>query len=204
HENIVRFFGCHKSEKHVWMVLEYLNRGSVARHIKSYGRIAESSAAFILKSITQALHYLHFNGIVHGDVKGDNILLGSKGEIKLADFGLSFCGVSNTRAGTYLWMAPEIVKKEQFGTSSDVWSLGICAIECLDGEPPFSHESPTNIIKSIKTNRKRQAQRKVSCKCQEFLDCCLETLPSARSSSETLLNVIVFVSFYKLTEIISL
>ncbi|XP_076328670.1 uncharacterized protein LOC143234862 [Tachypleus tridentatus] len=96
--------------------------------------------------ILQAVQYLHDNNIVHRDIKGDNILLGKDWTIKLADFGISaqLSPEQNKRTslvGTRRWMAPELVKQIEYGPEVDIWSLGITAIEMVNGKPPYHQEN---------------------------------------------------------------
>ncbi|KAJ7516217.1 hypothetical protein O6H91_22G047700 [Diphasiastrum complanatum] len=126
--------------------LEYMPGGSLADLMKKFGgRLNEQLIRAYTKGILQGLQYIHSQGVVHCDIKGKNILVGSSG-VKLADFGsakrVGEDGSSGdclaVMKGTPLWMAPEVVRQEEQGTGSDIWSLGCTVVEMATGRAPWS------------------------------------------------------------------
>jgi len=150
--------GYYYGESTIWVVMELMDSGCLADVLEHHGELflTEPQMARIMTAVCQALVCLHSLNCIHRDMKSDNILLNTKGEVKLADFGFSAQLTSasarrKTVVGTPYWMAPEIVNGQEYGFAVDVWSVGIILMEMAEGEPPFVDMPPLRALFCIST-----------------------------------------------------
>ncbi len=179
-----------------------------------FNKLKEPQIALLCKETLKSLAFLHSQHRVHRDIKSDNVLLGLNGEIKLSDFGFaaqlteeidkrkSVVGECHTNvfpswfshafliAGTPYWMAPEIIRGQDYGVKVDLWSLGIMAIEMAEGEPPLIDEPPLRALLLIVTRGAPTLKEPHlwSDEFKDFLARCLDTDAKTRASSEELLQ----------------
>jgi protein-serine/threonine kinase len=192
HANIVQVFEAYLHRNFMWIVMEYMDGGSLtdllfdlAEHKE---QLTEPQIAYVCREVLVALGQLHRLHRIHRDIKSDNCLLArSSGSIKLADFG--YCAQltaerdkRTTCVGTPFWMAPELIRSLEYDYKVDVWSLGILAIECAEGEPPWIRETPLRAMFLITTRGppKLGDPARWSAQFHHFLHACLAMQPMDR------------------------
>ncbi|KAL6936043.1 hypothetical protein ACO0OL_002234 [Hanseniaspora opuntiae] len=146
HLNIVQYLGFEAKNNVYSLFLEYVAGGSVGSLIRMFGRFDDELIRFLNHQVLQGLSYLHNQGILHRDMKADNLLLDLDGVCKISDFGISkkstdiYSNSEMTMTGTIFWMAPEMVDTKQgYSAKVDVWSLGCIVLEMFAGKRPWSN-----------------------------------------------------------------
>ncbi|XP_009869221.1 PREDICTED: mitogen-activated protein kinase kinase kinase kinase 4-like, partial [Apaloderma vittatum] len=207
HRNIATYYGAFVKKSpagqddQLWLVMEYCGAGSVTDLVKKTkgNCFKEDWIAYICREVLRGLAHLHAHHVIHRDIKGQNVLLTENAEVKLVDFGVSAqldrtIGRRNTFIGTPYWMAPEVIACEEnpdstYDYRSDLWSLGITAIEMAEGAPPLCDMHPMRALFLIPRNPPPKLKsRKWSKKFLNFVESCLVKNYLHRPSTETLLK----------------
>jgi eukaryotic-like serine/threonine-protein kinase len=154
HPNIVSVYDWGKYSNTYYMAMEYVQGRTLADILKANGHVSSVQAAEIASEVSAALAFAHKNGVVHRDIKPANILIGSAGQVKVADFGIARAMNAATEAnltqvgsvmGTATYFSPEQAQGAQPDPRSDLYSLGIVLYEMVAGQPPFVGENPVSI-----------------------------------------------------------
>lgn len=193
HKNVCNYITSYATEHELWIVMEYIDGCSLTDLLHT--QMTESEIACILRESLKALEYIHAEGIIHRDVKSDNILIMADGRVKLADFGFT-CRITPERpkrrsvVGTPYWMAPEVVRGTEYDTLADIWSLGVMALEMADGVVPRLDLPPIKALFVISTEPPPELEDPDdwSDEFKDFLACCLVKDVSLRKNATELLQ----------------
>jgi Protein kinase domain/P21-Rho-binding domain len=198
HDNVVEYFDSFMQGDTLWVVMEFMGGGCLTEILEQWEngvKMDEGMIAYVCYATTAGLQYIHERNRFHRDIKSDNMLIGEDGVIKLADFGYA-AQLSeskqkrNTIVGTPYWMAPELIRGQNYDAKVDVWSTGIMLYECCEGEPPYMEFPPLRALFLITTKGipPLKDAGQWSSELQDYVAKCLEKEPEDRSDCAALLS----------------
>jgi len=203
HDNIVKYYGSYFKSPELFIAMEFCEAGSLLEIYDAFPKLEvpcnEAEISFVMRESLKGLEYLHNTmHIIHRDLKAANILVTSKGQVKLADFGVSAQLTPerpnrNTLIGTPYWMAPEVIQMDSvapYDQKTDIWSLGITAIELAEKNPPLVDLAPMRALCLIPFEPPPTLSRPHlwSENFNDFIRVCLNKDPAERKSATELLQ----------------
>lgn len=164
HEAIVAVHDLVEKDDGLYLVTEFVDGADLARVLAKGGALPGECVAAIGARVADALDYVHYNALLHRDVKPANVMASREGEVKLMDFGIAKGeeDASLTRAGMLIgspsYMAPEVLAGEDAGPPADLWALGVTLYELLTGEKPFRGRDAEELFAAIQRGRFRKVR----------------------------------------------
>jgi len=175
-----------QTNEHLYFVIEFVVGGDLLFHLMKVTQFDEERVVFYTAELVLALEFLHYKGILHRDLKLENVMLTDKGHVKLTDFGVCTKemhlpgATTNTFCGTPSYIAPEVIKYEPYGFPVDWWALGISVYYMLVGKTPFYARSQSLIFKRIESNNVTFPNKVVSEAAQSVIAGLLTKDPAER------------------------
>jgi len=151
HPNIVNIYDIGEEEDLYYIVMEYIDGTTLKTYIKNFAPVPPENAVFVLKQIASAIEHAHQYGIIHRDIKPQNILIDDQDHVKVTDFGIAMGLTSttitytNSIMGSAHYISPEQARGEKATVKSDIYAFGIVMYEMLTGQLPFSGDSPVSV-----------------------------------------------------------
>jgi serine/threonine protein kinase len=192
HPNIISLKGHFEDSETIYLVLEYISGKDCSKFFK-HNLPTKLQIKSVMRQLVESIIYIHKQGIVHRDIKLENILIDKHFNIRLTDFGL--CAIKETEfdimhetLGTLRYTAPELIKGDGYNDSVDIWGIGIVFFMLLTGEYPFNGSSKTSIFKRIQEKRIHYSQYNFDKKEINLLKLLLKKDPEERIEIEDILN----------------
>ncbi|CDK27038.1 unnamed protein product [Kuraishia capsulata CBS 1993] len=206
HVNIVQYLGFEQKDQTYSLFLEYVAGGSVGSCIRRHGCFDEPLIRFLTTQVLEGLAFIHRRGILHRDLKADNLLLEIDGTCKISDFGISkkmsdiyANNADMSMQGSIFWMAPEVVdstiqsRKQGYSAKVDIWSLGCVVLEMYEGKRPWADRGAFSAIFSLGKTKlappiSEETHKLMSPAGRDFLDLCFQVNPEKRPTARELLT----------------
>lgn len=186
HPNIVEIYDIIHIRYNVYIVMEYAGKDNLQNYLKLRGKLPEPRARNMMASILGAIEYLHNKDIAHRDLKCGNILINSRNQLKITDFGFARIMVpdklSETFCGSIAYSAPEVLQKIPYRPRlQDVWGLGVITYQMVVGKLPFDEMNMKKMIR-VQTKQQFELPQHLSVAIKELIQSVLEPNPDKRLS----------------------
>jgi eukaryotic-like serine/threonine-protein kinase len=207
HPSICTIHGVDYLGEEPLLVMEHVKGIPLSKVIRGRRSVSVSTALDFARQIASAVAHAHERGVIHGDLKSSNIMVGPDGHVTILDFGLAVRNdactpggeIDSTRlaptssaagtAGTVPYMAPEIIRGQPSSVQSDIWALGVLLFEMLVGRRPFAGGTPYEMASNILVNHRTRMESLIQGPIREVIDRCLAIDPADRYGSVRELGV---------------
>ncbi|XP_047271423.1 integrin-linked protein kinase 1 isoform X2 [Capsicum annuum] len=203
HPNVVQFLGAVTQSSPMMIITEYLPKGDLRAFLKQKGALKPIMALKLALDIARGMNYLHEHkpeAIIHRDLEPENILRDDSGHLKVADFGLSKLmkftktvkedGPFMRQEDSWRYVAPEVLKHEEYDTKVDVFSFALILEEMIEGCPPFSTKQEIEVAKAYVANERppfEASQKLYAHGLRELIEDCWEEQPSRRPTFQQII-----------------
>ncbi|KAL3137850.1 hypothetical protein ABBQ38_005103 [Trebouxia sp. C0009 RCD-2024] len=195
HPNIVKYYECYQERNMMHIIMEFCQEGDLDSAIKKYkGYLPEDDIMLKFVQIALALHYTHSRGIIHRDLKANNIFCSAHGIVKLGDFGISKAlgdnqNVARTMVGTPYYMSPEILKGKPYDGKTDVWAIGCVLYEMCALKKAFDASNLGAITVKVMSGKFPPIPAHYSSDLKQLVEALIKKEPEARPSLQEILDL---------------
>jgi serine/threonine-protein kinase len=198
HPSICTIHGVDYLGEEPLLVMEHVKGIPLSKVIRGRRSISATTALDFARQIISAVSHAHDHGVIHGDLKSSNVMVGPDGHVTILDFGLAVrrdaevcigetastrLSPSSGAAGTVPYMAPEIIRGQLPSVQSDIWALGVLLFEMLAGRRPFAGGTPYELASNILVNQRSRTESLIQGPIREVIDRCLSVDPAGRYQS---------------------
>ncbi|XP_002742407.1 testis-specific serine/threonine-protein kinase 4-like [Saccoglossus kowalevskii] len=179
HPNLICFLQSIETTSRVYLIMEMAENGDLLDYIKSHGAVSETQAAIWFHQLCMGIDYCHHRGVVHRDLKCENLLLNKNNNLKITDFGFARGSMkpkdgrrilSETYCGSYAYAPPEILRGMPYDPHfSDIWSMGVILFTMLFGQLPFDDSNHKTLMQQVQCRVKFPANKTVSEDCKDLI-----------------------------------
>ncbi|XP_037039597.1 testis-specific serine/threonine-protein kinase 3-like [Bradysia coprophila] len=181
HRNIIRYYRSIETTHRIYIIMEYARNGSLLDMIRRESYFSEVKARHVYRQLFDALEYIHSRGIVHRDIKCENILFDDNNVLKIIDFGFASCyyrgsrgAMSETYCGSRAYCCPELLKQKPYNPqSADIWASGVVLFAMVYGKLPFDDSDLAKLLKQVQSKVQFPDKPIVSRKCQQLISAIL-------------------------------
>lgn len=195
HPNIVKYYEIYEDNSSLYIVMEQCQGKTIYDKIASGEKIFEQDVCKIAQQLLRAVNHCNTNGVIHRDIKLENVIVDDFGNPKLIDFGLSKSATANqilkSMAGTPYYMAPEILSGKSYNEKVDIWSLGVVFYTMLWGYRPFDGDNAHQVFEAVKEGKYKSTGKtwaKVSYDARDLISRMLTVNPKKRISAQKALD----------------
>jgi serine/threonine-protein kinase len=195
HPSICAIYGVDYLGEEPFLVMEHVKGIPLSKVIRSRRSVSVTTALDFARQMASAVAHAHDRGVIHGDLKSSNVMVGPDGHVTILDFGLAVRRTegkadgefdstrpspSSTAAGTVPYMAPEIICGEPSSVQSDIWALGVLLFEMVAGRRPFGGSTPYEVAANVLADKRTPMESLVTGPIRTVIDRCLTADPLAR------------------------
>lgn len=181
HRNIIKYYRSIETTHRIYIIMEYARNGSLLDMIRRETYFGERKARHVYRQLFDALEYIHSRGIVHRDIKCENILFDDDNVLKIIDFGFASCyyrgskgAMSETYCGSRAYCCPELLKQKPYHPqSADIWASGVVLFAMVYGKLPFDDSNLAKLLKQVQSKVQFPDRPIVSRKCQRLISAIL-------------------------------